>query len=210
MDGDDETVLTTLQCSLRDPLRRVARKVRKRSNSIAGRPSWPTRRSIYGLRNSTTRPRRRRGFCNEQPKRRSKSPARLEDTLEAIVENEDRAWARVDDDERKSPRKSRRRYRFWPSSSSKRTTTAKRELVQPRQHVLHGEPPRWRPVYAASGEYAFDLNTESKYSPKGVLAAAFGDLVSALQKEGRRVPTGRFGELWAGMTRRSSPPAGRF
>ena len=61
------------------------------------------------------------GSVTTEQKRRSKSPARLEDTLEAIVENEDRAWARVDDDEkRKSPRKSRRRYRFWPSSSSKK------------------------------------------------------------------------------------------
>ena len=44
-----------------------------------------------------------------------------------------------------------------------------------------------------SGEYAFDLNTESKYSPKGVLAAAFGDLGERIaREEGRRVPTNRF------------------
>ena len=47
-------------------------------------------------------------------------------------------------------------------------------------------------TYFASGEYAFDLNTESKYSPKGVLAAAFGDLVSALQEKKGGVRPNRF------------------
>ena len=131
------------------------------------------------------------GSVTSEPKRRSKSPARLEDTLEAIVENEDRAWARVDDDEkRKSPRKSRRRYRFWPRRRRRRTTTAKREAcaiwgntcyMNATLQALAAAPPLRTP---RSGEYAFDLNTESKYSPKGVLAAAFGDLVvRALQEK---------------------------
>ena len=122
VDGDDETVLPTLQCSLRDPLRRVARKVREavehhRVTSIVAHAP------VY-LRTAQLNDERRvddEGSVTSEPKRRSKSPARLEATLEAIVETEDRAWARVDDDEkRKSPRKSRRRYRFWPSSSSKK------------------------------------------------------------------------------------------
>ena len=73
---------------------RVARKVRETWSSIAGRHRGP-RRSIYGLRNSTAA-RVGSGFCNE---RTGVGPrlTRLEDTLEAIVENEDRA-CRVDDD----------------------------------------------------------------------------------------------------------------
>ena len=50
-----------------------------------------------------TAPRRRRGFCSERTEASVEVPARLEDTLEAIVENEDRAWARVDDDETEIP-----------------------------------------------------------------------------------------------------------
>ena len=98
MDGDDETVLTTLQCSLRDPLRRVARKVREAVEQHRG-TSIVAHAPVY-LRTAQLNDERRvddEGSVTSEPKRRSKSPARLEDTLEAIVENEDRAWARVDD-----------------------------------------------------------------------------------------------------------------
>ena len=97
---------------------------------IAGRPSWQ-HAPVY-LRTAQLNDERRvddEGSVTSEPKRRSKSPARLEDTLEAIVENEDRAWAQrrrmtrseitsqdLDGATASGPRRRRRR-----------TTTAKRE-----------------------------------------------------------------------------------
>ena len=188
VDGDDETVIQTLQCSLRDPLQRVARKVREAVEAHRTVGHAP----VYLLTAQLTDERR-----VDDDTGRADSPARLEDTLETIVEGEDRAWARVEDaEQQKSPQKSRRRYRFWPSKKDEGEARGLANLgntcyMNATLQALAAAPPVR--TYFALGEYAHDLNTASSCSPQGLLAASFGDLVRSLQeKKGKAVAPHRF------------------
>ncbi|EGB07411.1 hypothetical protein AURANDRAFT_64951 [Aureococcus anophagefferens] len=120
-----------------------------------------------------------------------------EETLENVVGGEDRAWARLEprEEEGAVPAPKKKRWSFTSTSRSHGDPDAKDgAAVAARdaglcnlgntcymnatvQALCHAPPIR---DYFASGEYAYDVNVDSRYSPRGALAASFGDLVAAL------------------------------
>ncbi|KAH8079511.1 ubiquitinyl hydrolase [Aureococcus anophagefferens] len=120
-----------------------------------------------------------------------------EETLENVVGGEDRAWARLEprEEEGAVPAPKKKRWSFTSASRSHGDPDAKDgAAVAARdaglcnlgntwymnatvQALCHAPPIR---DYFASGEYAYDVNVDSRYSPRGALAASFGDLVAAL------------------------------